>query len=153
MSGKRGEFTPDRVQMLAHLACASRGHGAKSWDEPGVVAMIRKLLERGFGMQEVIDRVFAHAWDATANTPGTILTPKTRTVIESNPAPFPVTRAEECRLHPGEQPGLCRACAADRLVDDTTSVPKQDPPSFDDDGRQLKHRPLRELVAEAKEQQ
>src|SRR5690348_14998464 len=136
---KRGEFTPDRIQMLAHLACASRPHGAKTWDEPGVVAMIRKLLERGFGMQEVIDRTFAHAWDATANTPGTLLTPKTRQVVETNPAPFPVTRTEECRLHPGEQPGLCRYCAADRLGGTTTPPPRQDPPTYDADGKPLKH--------------
>ena len=139
----------DEVQMLAYLACKSRPHGSRKWDEPGVVAMIRKLLERGFGMQEVIDRTFAHAWDASANTPGTMLTPKTRTAVASNPVPFPVTRFEECRLHPGQPPGTCVSCAGDRLVGDTTPVPpRQDPPSYDDDGHRLKHRPLRELIAE-----
>lgn len=147
---KRGEWTPDLIQSLANMACVSRPHGARAWDPPGVVAMIRKLIERGFGMQEVIDRTFAHAWDATANTPGTMLTPKTRTAVESNPAPFPVTRAEECRLHPGQHPGTCTACAADRLVDDKTSLPvrHEDTPSYDDDGHRLKHRPIRELFEE-----
>lgn len=150
MTAKRGEFTPERLQMLAHLACASRPAGARSWDEPGVVAMLRKLIERGFGMQEVIDRVFAHAWDSTANTPGTLLTPKTRTVVESNPVPYPVTRAEECRLHPGQPQATCVPCASDRLVG-TTTPPRQDPPSYDADGRPLKRVPLRELFTEAKE--
>lgn len=147
--GRRGEWTDDRVRMLAHLACASRPHGAPTWDEPGVVPRIRDLIGRGFGMQEVIDRVLAHAWDATAKTPGTILTPKSRPAVESNPVPFPVARAEECRLHPGEPPGMCRACAADRLVDDSTPLPpRQDPPSYDEQGRPLKHRPIRELFDE-----
>jgi WhiB family redox-sensing transcriptional regulator len=148
---RRGEWTDDLIRALAHLAAVSRPHGARAWDEPGVVAGIRKLIERGFGMQEVIDRVFAHAWDAAANTPGTLLTPKTRVPVEVNPVPFPVTRAEECRLHPGEQPGLCRYCAADRLVGTTTPPPRpQDPPSYDDDGRPLKHTPLRELFEDAR---
>lgn len=141
-----------QVQMLAHLACSSRPSGARRWDEPGVVAGIRKLLERGFGIQEVIDRVFAHAWDATANTPGTVLTPKSRPVIVANPVPFPVTRAVECRLHPGQTPGFCTACAADEMLQDSTPAPppRQDPPSYDEEGHRLRHRPLPELFAEAK---
>lgn len=146
-----GSMSDAQVQMLAHLACSSRPPGARKWDEPGVVVPIRKLLERGFGIREVIDRVLAHAWDATANTPGTILTPKSRQPVESNPTPYPVTRAVECRKHPGEDPVLCRPCAIDERIGDSTPVPprKEDPPAFDPvTGDRLKHRPLRELKAE-----
>jgi hypothetical protein len=134
-----------QVQMLAHLACASRPHGAKRWDEPGVVVGIRKLMERGFGMQEVIDRTFAHAWDGSANTPGTLLTPKRREPEVSNPAPFPATRADECPLHPGQPRGTCVPCAADALLGDRTGRPAR---MYDADGNRLRHRPIRELFDE-----
>lgn len=149
---KRGEWTPDLVQSLANMACISRPHGAKTWDPPGVVAGIRRLIERGFGMQEVIDRVFAHAWDASADTPGTLLTPKPRRPETSNPVPYPVTRNEECRLHPGQHPVTCISCAADRIApedDEPLPARQEEPPPIDPEtGEQLKHRPLRELVDE-----
>lgn len=148
-----GKLTDARVQSLADLACASRPYGAPTWDPPGVVAAIRRLMERGLGMQEVIDRVLAHAWDATAKTPGTILTPKSRKPLEESTHPFPVrsrgSDVAECRLHIGLPAAACPACAADALVGDTTPPPtRQEPPSYDDAGRPLKHRPLRELVQE-----
>jgi hypothetical protein len=143
---------------LVHLAVTTRPHGSSVWDAAGVAAHVARLVERGLSAQEVINRALGHAWDRNAKTPGVLATPVRMAgqVEASNPTPYPTTRADECRLHPGQPVDTCRACAADRLVQDGTPVPAvarryDDPPSYDEaTGEKLRHRPIRELVAEAR---
>lgn len=112
-----------QVQALAFLASTTRPRGATRWDAPGLVAFIRKLLDRGLSAQEIVDRTMRHAWDPHAKTPGVLLSPAHTEPDKGNPVIYPARRGEDCKLHAGERREHCRACAADRLVGDTTSPP------------------------------
>jgi hypothetical protein len=141
-------------QSLVHLAVTTRPHGSSTWDAAGVAAHVAALVNKGLSAQEVINRTLGHAWDRNARTPGVLATPVRMAgqVEASNPVPYPAKRADECRLHPGQSIDSCRACAADALVEDKTPIPnvarRYEPPSYDETGAKLRHRPLRELVEE-----
>jgi hypothetical protein len=145
-------------QALVFLATTTRPFGSSTWDAPGVAKHVAALVGKGLSDQEVINRTLGHAWDRNAKTPGVLATPVRMAgqVEASNPVPYPATRADECRLHPGQPIDSCKACAADAALGDSTPLPNiprryDDTPSYDEEtGKRLRHKPLRELFDEAK---
>lgn len=66
-------ITKDQAEMLAHLACAARPHGARRWDAPGVTAALLKV--RHMDLAEIMATVGRAAADRELHTPGAIGNP------------------------------------------------------------------------------
>lgn len=88
-------------------------HGANTWDEIGISAKVRELL--GQNLEITLERVFRHAADPEAKTPGAIhrgfLPPaasEKAPTKRGNPH-----RDEECPRHPGQWPDNCAGCNTD----------------------------------------
>lgn len=59
------------ARALAFLAAKARPYGARRWDEPGILAVLRKLGDRKLG--DVALALFRAADDRNANTPNVLL--------------------------------------------------------------------------------
>ena len=106
------------LQALHYLAKRLRDetYGAGEWHDNGLTAVLAKL--EGHNLQITIERVTRHAADAEARTPAAIERPFVPEVAAPGPR-FPArVGQDECRFHPGEHAGACRACAADQLAGD-----------------------------------
>lgn len=106
------------LQALHYLAKRLRAetHGAGDWHDNGLTAVLAKL--EGHNLAITIERVTRHAGDPEARTPAAIERPFMPEVATPGPR-FPARAGQnECRIHPGEHDGSCRACAADALVGD-----------------------------------
>lgn len=100
------------LTAIVYLAGRLRAetHGANTWDEAGIVAKVRELL--GQNLEITLERVFRHAADPEAKTPGAIhrgfLPPAASerpSAKRGNPH-----RDEECPRHPGQWPDNCASC-------------------------------------------
>jgi hypothetical protein len=105
------------LQAIAFLALRVRRatNGAGAWDEPGLIANLRKIQNRNLHM--TIEHVLRHAADPSAKTPGVILGSFTPDAPKPGPA-RPPKKAEECPKHPGSFKGTCSGCRADELAGD-----------------------------------
>lgn len=121
-------MTPDQIRWLTWGAIQHRPRGASRWDEPGTARAIADHCGT-WGLEIATEHVLAHARDAKAKTPF---------AIKGNPPHTEPARAvrqpakaggDECRVHPGEYAGACRACAADRLAGDESAQPRRDKPA------------------------
>ena len=92
-------MTVDRndIGALAYLGRRIREEtiGASKWDEPGIAAGIRRMIDRGFGFDECLDQVVAHARDKSAKNPGVLGHPVTTPPPEPRPRRG-VTRDQQC---------------------------------------------------------
>lgn len=109
-------------------------HGCGPWDAAGTYAVIAEHV--GQNLAETVHRVIGHALDPEARTPGAIRRPF---VPKRDDGPTgrvkPAKAGEDCRRHPGEYVGSCRACLVDVLSTE------HDPVLADDDrsaGRALR---------------
>jgi hypothetical protein len=87
-------------------------HGCGPWDAAGTYAIIAELV--GQNLAETVHRVIGHALDPEARTPGSIRRP----FIPKRDEPTggrvkPAKAGEDCKRHPGEYVGSCRACLVD----------------------------------------
>lgn len=112
-------------------------HGCGPWDPAGTYAVISELV--GQSLAETVHRVIGHALDPEARTPGSIRRP----FIPKRDEPTggrvkPAKAGEDCKRHPGEYVGACRACLVDVLSTEHDVV-------LDDDDRSA-GRALREQI-------
>lgn len=91
--------TPEQAHMLASLAVACRPHGAPRWDEPGVVAAIRKVAH--LYLADVIRAAINAAEDRDLQTPGAIGNPQApcwRDWVPMRETPTPPKVADACTV-------------------------------------------------------
>lgn len=128
--------TKGDAQALTWIARRLREdtHGCGPWDPAGTYAVIAELV--GQNLAETVHRVIGHALDPEARTPGAIRRPF---VPKRDDGPTgrvkPAKAGEDCKRHPGEYVGSCRACLVDVLSTE------HDPVLVDDDrsaGRALR---------------
>lgn len=114
------------VAALTHLAVRLREdtYGCGKWDHAGTNAVIRELI--GQNLAETIHRVVGHSMDPAARTPGAIRRPFVPAKVDEPGRRQPAKAGEDCRLHPGEYVGSCRACAVDGISAPTDPVLDQD---------------------------
>lgn len=103
------------TQALAHLASRLREDaGLSKWDLQGATAIFAELV--GQPLDAAVRRVVGHATDPAARTPAAIRRPFVPAKTEDEPGRrYPAKAGEDCRIHPGEWPGACRACAVSDL--------------------------------------
>jgi hypothetical protein len=67
-------LTQNDIGALAYLGRRIREEtiGASKWDEPGIAAGVRRMIDRGFGFDEILDQVVNHARDKAAKNPGVL---------------------------------------------------------------------------------
>lgn len=128
-------FTQRDAQALTYLATRLREdtRGCGKWDQNGTYAVLAEL--RGQSLAEVVHRVIGHAVDPEARTPGAIRRPFVPKRDTEPARRQPAKAGEDCKCHPGEYVGSCRACAVE-ILDAPT-----DPVLADDDrsaGRALR---------------
>jgi hypothetical protein len=122
MQCKDEPMTPEQIRWLTWGAVQHRPHGAPRWDEPGTHRAISEHCGT-WGLEVATEHVLAHARDPKAKTPFAIK----GSAPHHERAPRQPAKAggDECRMHPGEWAGSCRACAADRLAGDQSSRPQR----------------------------
>ncbi|WP_374457732.1 hypothetical protein [Nocardioides sp.] len=124
-------FTQRDAQALTYLATRLREDtpGCGKWDQNGTYAVLAEL--RGQSLSEVVHRVVGHALDPEARTPGSIRRPFIPKRDTEPARRQPAKAGEDCKRHPGEYVGSCRACAVEvlpsqwgdvELVDDDRSA-------------------------------
>jgi hypothetical protein len=87
-------------------------HGCGPWDAAGTYAIIAELV--GQNLAETVHRVIGHALDPEARTPGSIRRPFVPKRDEPTGGRVkPAKAGEDCKRHPGEYVGSCRACLVD----------------------------------------
>lgn len=106
------------LRALAFLALRVRKatHGCAPWDEPGLMANLRKIQNRNLHM--TIEHVLRHAADPNAKSPGVIVgsfTPEAPKAARFTPP----KRHEECKIHAGQWANACGGCRSEALVGDT----------------------------------
>jgi len=109
--------TKDQAQMLAALAVACRPTGAPKWDEPGVIAAIKK--HAGLHLADVIHATIRAAEDRTAASPGVLGSTAAAHWRERTPEreTFRPPRADEmCQTHGAGYIDTCPGCRADELA-------------------------------------
>lgn len=115
--------TTNDIAALAYLGRRIREEqlGASRWDEPGIAAGVRRMIDRGFGFDEILDQVVNHARDKAAKNPGVLGHP-----VSGQPALI-TTRRNPTRGDQCSSCGLTRAaCVCDPkakrkpVVDSTT---------------------------------
>jgi hypothetical protein len=127
--GMDGEISSEEKETL-NAAVARVAELRPSWDQPGVVAIMRKALDAGHKPERVA-RMFVECADQASgcNTPGAVLhrlaTPAASTrsapaaAAESSTPKRVVDRDDpQCPKHRGELAVNCHRCAADQLADD-----------------------------------
>lgn len=115
--------TREQAAQLASLAAAMRPHGARRWDEPGIVAAIAKVAH--LALSDVAMAVTRAASDRTADNPGVISATTSihwREKAAERAHQTPPRRDEECPHHPGQRVANCGGCNADRLGGDQPPV-------------------------------
>jgi hypothetical protein len=127
--------TKGDVQALTWLATRLREdtHGCGQWDAQGTYSVISEHL--GHNLAETLHCVVGHALDPEARTPGAIRRPFVPKRIEEPGRRQPAKAGEDCKRHPGEYVGSCRACLVDVISTE------HDPVLADDDrtaGRALR---------------
>ena len=107
--------TKGDVQALTWLATRLREdtHGCGHWDAQGTYAVISEHI--GHNLAETLHCVVGHALDPEARTPGAIRRPFIPKRPEEPGRRQPAKAGEDCRRHPGEYVGSCRACRVDGL--------------------------------------
>ncbi len=110
--------TKDQADMLAHLACAARPHGARRWDEPGVVAAL--LNVRHLDLAEVMGTVARAAADGELQTPGAIGNPAAPCWRNHDTADAPVTRDKY------DPATTCTSCGLERQTCEARRSPDDD---------------------------
>lgn len=89
--------TTNDIAALAYLGRRIREEkpGVTKWDEPGIAAGVRRMVDRGFGFDEILDQVVNHARDRSAVNPGVLGHP-----VSAQPAqqstPRNPTRGNQC---------------------------------------------------------
>lgn len=103
------------AQALVYIATRLRAEtrGCGQWDDVGTYSVIRELI--GQNLAEVVHRVIGHAVDPDAKTPGSIRRPFVPKRTDEPGRRQPAKAGEDCKRHPGEYVGSCRACAVERL--------------------------------------
>lgn len=104
------------AQALTWIARRLRDdtHGCAPWDPAGTYAVIAELI--GQNLAETVHRVIGHALDPEARTPGSIRRPFVpKRAEEPTGRVKPAKAGEDCRRHPGEYVGACRACNVEHL--------------------------------------
>lgn len=126
------------AQALTWLARRLREdtHGCGPWDPAGTYAVIAELV--GQNLAETVHRVIGHALDPEARTPGSIRRPFVPKRDSEGGRRTPAKAGEDCKRHPGEYVGSCRACRVDGLNSEHDVV-------LDDDDRTA-GRALREQI-------
>lgn len=90
-------------------------HGCGPWDPAGTYAVIVDEL-LGHNLAESVHRVIGHALDPEARTPGSIKRPFVPKRDEPTTGRVkPAKAGEDCKRHPGEYVGACRACNVEHL--------------------------------------
>jgi hypothetical protein len=104
MTGRHG-VTDQDIPWLVHgiKRLRSETHGAAQWDDAGIVAEVRKFIGQNF--QITLERVFAHAADPEAKTPGALRRSFTPTTTRSTAA-HPLKKDNQC-LTCGQHLTLC----------------------------------------------
>jgi hypothetical protein len=105
------------LRALAFLALRVRKatNGAGPWDEPGLMANLRKLQTRNLHL--TIEHVLRHAADPAAKSPGVLLGSFTPEAPKAGGGHWmPPKRDEECPKHPGKHRDSCGGCVADELA-------------------------------------
>ncbi len=123
-------MTPAQLQWLTWGAIQHRPPGAPKWDEPGTAKAIADHCG-SWGLAIATEHVLAHARDPKAKTPFVIKGPTPHTEPTKGIRQPAKAGENECRVHPGEYAGSCRACAADRLAGDESANPRRTKPPAD----------------------
>ncbi len=111
-------MTPDQIRWLTWGAIQHRPSGAPKWDELGTIKAITDHCG-SWGIEIATEHVLAHARDRDARTPAAITRSFVPDTTPKRSTRFPARAGvDECRIHPGEHAGACRACAADSLAGD-----------------------------------
>lgn len=110
------------VQALTWVATRLREdtHGCARWDAQGTYSVISELI--GQNLAETLHRVIGHALDPEARTPGAIKRPFVPKPADEPGRRQPAKAGEDCKRHPGEYVGSCRACAVQHLEAPTDPV-------------------------------
>ena len=88
--------TTNDIAALAFIGRRLREEmpGATKWDEPGIAAGVRRMVDRGFGFDECLDQVINHARDRSAKNPGVLGHPVSAQPVETRRRG--VTRDQQC---------------------------------------------------------
>lgn len=102
--------TDQQLRAIAFLAAAARPHGARRWDEHGIVANLAKVRDRSLASLTVAALLAAE--DRNADSPGVIPTPGPHwrdahgnPTPSRTPTPAAADRCSTCSLHRD----VCRA--------------------------------------------
>lgn len=117
-------ITRDQAHTLASLAAACRPDNAPTWDQPGILAALRKVHDRP--LAQVALATIRAAADPTAKSPGVIASTESIHWQEklAAPTPRPPRGDEQCPLHPGQWRDRCSGCKADQLTGTSASEDK-----------------------------
>lgn len=110
------------AQALTYIAVRLRQetYGCAKWDHAGTFSVIRELIGQNYS--ETLHRVIGHAMDPEARTPGAIRRPFVPKRPDEPGRRVPAKAGEDCRRHPGEYVGSCRACSVEHLDAPTDPV-------------------------------
>ena len=88
--------TQNDIAALAYIGRRIREEltGAPKWDEPGIAAGVRRMVDRGFGFDECLDQVINHARDRSAKNPGVLGHPVSTQPVETRRRG--ITRDQQC---------------------------------------------------------
>lgn len=108
-------FKLQDAQTLTYVAVRLREEtrGCGQWDHAGTFAVIRELIGQNYG--ESLHRIVGHAVDPEARTPGAIRRPFVPKRLDEPGRRQPAKAGEDCKAHPGEHVGSCRACAVQHI--------------------------------------
>src|SRR5689334_17678272 len=119
-----------QMRAIAYLAARVRPRGSKAWDEPGIVANLRKVSH--IQLAEVILATIRAAANDKADSPGVIPNlggEHWREKVTVSTVKRPPKLSEECDYHPGQFAENCGGCHADELAG--TPKPVRAPRSAD----------------------
>jgi len=110
-------ITRDQAHALAFLAAACRPTNAPTWDQPGILAALRKVHDRP--LAQIALATIRAAADPTAQTPGVIAATESihwQEKLAATTTPRPPRGDEQCPIHPGQWRDRCSGCRADKLT-------------------------------------
>jgi hypothetical protein len=116
--------TESQAHALAAITVACRPHGARRWDEPGVVAAIGHVQR--LALADVAMACIRAASDRSLNTPAAIGNTQSSAWRErlAEAPPVDPKRKRYCRTHSMEINilGVCSGCASDQLAGDAPTI-------------------------------
>lgn len=109
-------ITRHQAELIAQLAADIRPHGARRWDQPGILAALHRV--QTLALADIAMAAFRAAADRAIDTPAPIGDTRSSAWRERIAEPV-ATKTEYCRIHgTALKAGTCPSCRADQLAGD-----------------------------------